>query len=61
MVENVFVDVKHFRGIFTRYQKLTDTYGGLLCLALWQMGTRKTRRGASPYHSDPKATDGVVK
>ena len=49
LVENAFADVKQFRGIATRYHKLAETYGGLLSLVCWYVGTRTTRRGPSVY------------
>jgi len=49
LVENAFADVKHFRGIATRYHKLAETYAGLLSLVAWFCGTRATRRGPSPH------------
>lgn len=45
--------MKHFRGIATRYHKLAETYGGLLSLVCWFVGTRATRRGPSPHGRTP--------
>ena len=35
LVENFFADLKHFRGIATRYCKLADSFVGLINLAAW--------------------------
>lgn len=51
-IENVFADLKQFRGIATRYCKLADSFRGYLDLVMWVIGTRETRRSASPYHRD---------
>lgn len=49
LVENAFADLKQFRGIATRYQKLASTFLSLLSLCCYVVNTRPTRRGASPY------------
>ena len=51
-MENAFVDAKQFRGIATRYCKLAAMFEGLLSLVSWFVGTRRTRRGSSPYHDE---------
>lgn len=50
LVENAFMDVKQFRGVYTRFCKLAIMFEGLVHLVGWVVGTRDTRRGASPYH-----------
>jgi len=49
LVENAFADLKHFRGIATRYCKLASTFVSMLSLCCFVVNTRATRRGASPY------------
>lgn len=49
LVENSFADLKQFRGIATRYQKLASTFLSMLSLCCFVVNTRSTRRGASPY------------
>lgn len=40
VIENYFADLKQFRGIATRYSKLTERYTALVCLADWYMETK---------------------
>ena len=49
LVENAFADLKHFRGVATRYCKLAATFTSMLNLACFVVNTRATRRGPSPY------------
>ena len=49
LVENVFADLKQFRGIATRYCKLAVTFCELLSLVCWFLNTKETRRGRSPH------------
>lgn len=49
LVENAFADIKRFRGIATRYCKLTLTFTELLSLVCFVVNTRPSRRGASPH------------
>lgn len=48
IIENSFADIKHFRGIATRYHKLKESFEGLFILAAWYYNTRNGRRGPSP-------------
>ena len=43
-VENIFVDLKQFRGLATRYCKLGTCYSAFICLARWVLDTRLTSR-----------------
>jgi transposase len=43
-VENIFVDLKQFRDLATRYCKLADSFSALICLARWVLDTRLTSR-----------------
>ncbi len=52
LVENLFVDLKHFRGISTRYQKLAQTFCAGLHLATWFLRTREHKERRSEYLSD---------
>ena len=49
LVENVFADLKQFRGIATRYCKLAATFTAMLSLCAFVVNTRPTRRGSSPH------------
>lgn len=49
LVENAFADIKHYRGIATRYCKLALTFTEMLSLVCFMVNTRETRRGVSPY------------
>ena len=40
LVENLFADLKQFRGIATRHCKLASRYEALLCLTAWYVATR---------------------
>ena len=46
LVENYFCDIKQFRGVATRYNKLGDSYCAMVHLASWIIETRPTRRTA---------------
>lgn len=41
LVENLFADLKQFRGIATRYCKLAATFRAFPCLAGWLLATRR--------------------
>ena len=45
-VENHFCDIKQFRAVATRYNKLADSYCAMVNLASWIIETRSTRRTA---------------
>ena len=49
LIENGFADLKQFRGIATRFAKLTEMFGGMLSLVAWYVGTKTSRRGPSTY------------
>ena len=49
LVENLFADLKQFRGIATRYCKLDCRFKALLKLAAWVIKSRPTRRKGSPH------------
>lgn len=40
LVENLFADLKQFRGVATRYCKLASTYASFVALAGWLIATR---------------------
>ena len=46
MVENYSCDIKQFRAVATRYNKLADTYCAMVNLASWIVETKSTRRTA---------------
>ena len=46
LVENYFCDLKQFRAVATRYNKLADSYCAMVNLASWIIETRSTRRTA---------------
>ena len=46
LVENFFCDLKQFRAVATRYNKLGDSYTAMIHLASWIIETRTTRRTA---------------
>ena len=46
LVENYFCDIKQFRAVATRYNKLGDSYCAMVHLASWIIETRTTRRTA---------------
>lgn len=48
LVENRFAVIKEFRGIATRYYKLTDTYEAALCLVAVFTATRELEHGRNP-------------
>ena len=45
LVENLFADLKQFRGIATRYCKLGESYRAFINLAGWLMETRRGGTG----------------
>ena len=47
LVENLFADLKQFRGIATRYCKLAESYRAFINLAGWVLETRRRGRGRS--------------
>ena len=49
LIENLFVDIKHFRGISTRYHKLAETFCAGLHLVTWFMRTRGRKARRSEY------------
>jgi len=49
VVENSFADLKHFRGIATRYCKLKATFVALLQRCLWHLATKPRQRPRSPW------------
>ena len=46
LVENLFVDLKQFRSIATRYCKLGVCFSSFISLARWVIDTRPTSRSA---------------
>ena len=49
LVENMFADLKQFRGIATRYLKLVDSFEAFINLACWYLATKENRRPPSKY------------
>jgi len=49
LVENLFVDLKHFRGVSTRYHKLAETFCAGLHLVTWFMRRRERKERSSKY------------
>ena len=49
LIENLFVDIKHFRGISTRYHKLAETFCAGLHLVTWFLRTRGRKGRSSKY------------
>ena len=49
LIENVFADMKEFRGIATRYHKLASTFCGGMHLMSWHLGTRGRKSRSSKY------------
>ncbi len=49
LVENLFSDLKEFRGISTRYHKLSDTFCAGLHLVTWVLRTRERKGRQSQY------------
>ena len=61
-VDNGFADVKQFRGISTRYDKLVLMYEARVQLVEFFLGTRVTRRGPSKYRRlAEEGVDGQLK
>ena len=52
LIENLFGDIKHFRGIATRYHKLAETFCAGLHLVTWFMRTRGRKERSSKYLED---------
>ena len=46
LVENLFVNLKHFRSVATRYCKLACCYSSFISLVRWVIYTRPTSRSA---------------
>lgn len=51
LVENLFADLKQFRGISTRYQKLAETFCAGLHLTTWHLRTREHNERRSKHLS----------
>ena len=51
LVENLFSDLKHYRGISTRYHKLAETFCAGLHLMTWHLRTRGRKERRSEYLS----------
>ena len=49
LVENLFADLKQFRGIATRYCKLATSFQAFINLASWVIETRPGKRRRSKY------------
>ncbi len=49
LIENLFVDIKHFRGVSTRYHKLAETFCAGLHLVTWFLRTRGRKGRRSKY------------
>ena len=49
LVENLFADMKHYRGIATRFNKLVCNYEAFFSLVAWYLATKETQRGPSKY------------
>ena len=52
LVENLFVDLKQFRSIATRYCKLADSFRAFISLARWVIDTRPTSRSAKIRYNE---------
>ena len=58
LVENFFVDAKQFRGIFTRYCKLAQSFRAFLYLAAWYRATKPGGRASRPpVYKNMKSAD----
>ena len=49
LAENVFADLKQFRGLATRFTKLMSSYEALVNFAAWYLATKENQRGPSKY------------
>ena len=49
LVENLFADLKQFRGIASRYTKLVNSFEAFVNLGAWYLATKERQRGPSPY------------
>ena len=47
LVENLFADLKQFRGLATRYCKLSETYESMIGLAWWVIQSRRETQGVA--------------
>ena len=52
LVENYFCDIKQFRAVATRYNKLAGSYCAMVNLASWIIETRRTAREPVYKQSD---------
>ena len=59
LVENLFADLKQFRGIATRYCKLGQSYEAFINAIGWFLDTKAVRRADKPpvYKKPPNLTD----
>ena len=48
LVENLFADLKQFRGVTTRYNKLGERYAAFINLTAWFIETKETGRTKRP-------------
>ena len=48
LVENLFADIKHFRGVATRYCKTASSFESFVNMAVWIVNSRPTRRSLNP-------------
>ena len=62
LVENLFADLKQFRGIATRYCKLGESYEAFINAIGWFLDTKAVRRAARPpvYKKPPNLTNGQI-
>ena len=61
LVENVFADIKEFRGIATRYHKLVVTFCAGLHLVSWHLRARGRKPRSSKYlESKFRSCDSLV-
>ena len=49
LVENIFADLKQFRGIACRYAKLLTSFEAFVNLGAWYLATKDRQRGPSKY------------
>ena len=49
LIENLFGDIKHFRGISTRYHELAETFRAGRHLVTWFLRTRRRKGRSSKY------------
>ena len=62
LVENLFADLKQFRGIAARYCKLGESYEAFINGIGWFLDTKAVRRAARPpvYKKPPNLTNGQI-